>query len=126
MRTKLVATTITAAFAAVMAACTHSPQVPQVTVSFSRDIIPIFQASCTIGSDCHSVANNANSNIDLSDNAAYSTIVSKGLVMVNTPVASLLYVEVSSGVMPKAPYLPLSQAQLSTILTWIKQGALNN
>jgi len=110
-----------------MISCTHEPQAPAITsVSFSKDIIPIFTASCVINSSCHLGANGANQNIDLDSAAAYSTIVAKGLVSTSDPQSSLLYVEVNSDEMPKPPSAPLSARDQALILNWIKQGALNN
>jgi hypothetical protein len=127
MRNKfIVAIAATFLCVVMMASCVHEPNVMPVTVSFKKDIQPIFRASCAINSDCHLGASNANAKIDLDSSTAYNTIVNKQLVMVNSPTASLLYVEVSTGVMPKQPYAPLTQSQLSLILNWIKQGAANN
>ena len=110
----------------VLASCTHKTQTVTPTVSFTADIIPIFKTSCAINGSCHLGANSANDQVNLDSGAAYSTIVSKHLVSTGAPTASLLYYEVNSGTMPKAPYSHLSQAQISLILEWIEQGALNN
>ena len=110
----------------VMVSCTHKPQEVTPSVSFSADIIPIFKASCAINGSCHLGANGANDEINFDSSAAYNTIISKRLVATANPTASLLYVEISTGVMPKAPYSALSAAQINLILDWIKQGAGNN
>lgn len=125
MRNKFLNAIIILFLSMVMASCTHEQNV-EVAVSFKKDIQPIIRASCAINSSCHLGANNANDNIDLDSSAAYTTIINKQLVMVNNPSSSLLYVEVSSGAMPKSPYLSLTSQQLSLILNWIKQGAANN
>jgi hypothetical protein len=111
----------------VMAAisCTHK-DTPAPDVSFSRDIIPIFKTSCAINSSCHSGLPNDGDNINLDSAAAYASIMSKQLVTTSNPTASLLYVEVNSGTMPKAPYAHLPASQVSLLLNWIKQGAKNN
>ena len=112
----------------VMISCTNTKKNNTVTpsVSFSKDIVPIFTTSCAINSSCHSGSKNTGDNVDLDSSAAYSSIAAKQLVMVSNPAASLLYVEISSGIMPKAPNSPLSASQISLVLTWIKQGAQNN
>ena len=110
-----------------MISCSRSGQSVAVpAVSFSTDILPIFNASCTIGSGCHIGSYNFNDHIDLTDSVAYNTIISKNLVNTGTPEASLLYAQVSVGIMPKYPYSRLPTAQISLILNWIKQGAKNN
>ncbi len=110
----------------VMISCTHKPQEVAPAVSFSVDIIPIFKASCAINGSCHLGANSANDEINFDSSVAYNTIVSKRLVITANPTASLLYVEISTGIMPKAPYSALSTSQINLILDWIKQGASNN
>ena len=107
--------------------CTHNTQEQvQPAISFSTDITPILQASCIINSSCHSGAINSGANINFDSGAAYACIQAKQLVMVNNPTASLLYVEVNTGIMPKAPYTHLSTTDINNLLTWIKQGAKNN
>ena len=107
--------------------CTHNTQDQvQPTISFSADINPILQTSCAINSSCHSGAHNSGANINFDSGAAYACIQAKQLVMVNNPTASLLYVQVNTGIMPKAPYTHLSTTDINTILNWIKQGAKNN
>jgi hypothetical protein len=113
---------------AAMVACTHSKTdnavIPEV--SFNKDIIPVLRSSCAINSGCHSGASNTGDNIDLDSASAYNQIISKQLVKTYNPTASLLYVQISSGIMPKAPYPLLSQDKINMVLNWIKQGAKNN
>ena len=105
--------------------CTHkAPALPPV--SFSNDIMPIIQANCSINGTCHVGSYNDNGHIDLSDSVAYSTITSKGLISISNPTASLMYSEIQTGYMPKAPYGPLSANEITLILQWIQQGAKNN
>ena len=107
--------------------CTHkSKDDLYPTVSFSKDVIPIFHSSCAINSGCHEGASNTNDYIDFTDTAAYNTIIDKGLVNTSHPNASLLYYEISAGLMPKEPYSSLPDIQVNLILNWIKQGAKNN
>lgn len=107
------------------------------TVSFRNDIEPILQADCAINSSCHSGTVNRGDNVDFdttislsastaNTSYAYSSIISKDLINTTTPTASLLYIQVSTGVMPKSPYSPLNASNITLILNWIKQGAKNN
>lgn len=108
-----------------MASCTHKDKSIAVApdVSFTKDIIPILTASCAINSSCHAGASNTGDNMDFDSSAAYNTITAKQLVKTSNPTASLLYVEINSGIMPKAPYTLLSTDKINLILNWIKQGA---
>ena len=107
--------------------CNHKTQeLPTPTVGFNREIIPILQASCAINSNCHSGVHNSGSNINFDSGTAYNNIISRQLVITSSPAASLLFVEVSTGIMPKAPYTPLSGTDINILLNWIKQGAKNN
>ena len=107
-----------------MISCTHPEQTPPV--SFSRDIIPILTASCTINTSCHLGANSTNLQTNFDSDSAYYTITHKGLVSVSDPSSSLLYAEVEEGQMPLPPTAPLPASQQALILEWIKQGAQNN
>ena len=107
-----------------MVSCTHSPQVPEI--SFSKDIIPVLNASCVLNSRCHFGANSTNQYVDLDSAVAYTTLFAKELISTANPSSSLLYVEVRSNEMPIAPIAPLSATQQALILDWIKQGARNN
>lgn len=111
----------------VLDACTHNSKEAAIpSVSFSKQITPVFKASCAINSECHSGISNSGNNINLDSNAAYSSIITKKLVKTNAPSSSLLYVEISSGIMPKAPFPALSAADQELILNWITQGAKDN
>ena len=124
---KLLAAAIPALFFCIagMVGCTHKTGVVP-DVSFNSAILPVIRQSCSINSTCHIGASNANGHIDLSDSVAYNTIISKGLINLNTPASSLLYSEIETGFMPKAPYAALSKSQQTLILDWIEQGAKDN
>jgi hypothetical protein len=107
-----------------MMSCTHTPQTP--LVSFSKDIMPILTASCTISGACHMGANGTNLQTNFDPDSAYATIISKGLISTSNPSSSLLYVEVRTNEMPLQPFNPLSVNQQNLILDWIEQGAQNN
>jgi hypothetical protein len=123
---KMVAVVLAAVTLAGAAACSKKASTPAATVSFSGDVQPILAANCAVGSNCHTGANNSNGHIDLSAANAYATIVQQGLVNTTKPTASMLYYETANGIMPKAPYAALLQAQESVLLNWISQGAKNN
>jgi hypothetical protein len=108
--------------------CTHSAQ-QKLTVSFSKDVIPIFSSYCAINSNCHAGTSSYNHYIDLDSAMAYETIITKNLVSTANPLSSILYTQIAgNGIafMPKPPAAALSLAQQNLILNWIEQGALNN
>ncbi|PKP03873.1 MAG: hypothetical protein CVU14_01290 [Bacteroidetes bacterium HGW-Bacteroidetes-9] len=88
------------------------------TLSYATDIQPIFDASCNM-SGCHA-ANGFDP--DLSAANSYNTLLQENLINIDNPVSSKIYISMSSGSMKS--FATPSQANL--ILTWIKQGALNN
>ena len=92
------------------------PVVPD-NVSFSEDIMPIFNANCN-SSSCHDLGGIAP---DLSPQNAWSAL-QDGYINTTDPTASLLVTSMDGGSM--APY---SSAQdIATIVQWIKDGAPNN
>ena len=109
-----------------MTSCKHDSFTVTPQISFSGDILPVFRASCAINSNCHLGANNTNKYTDLTDSVAYKTLTNKQLVLAGNPSASLLYVQVSNKIMPKAPYSPLTADKITLIYNWIEQGAKNN
>jgi len=111
--------------------CTYNkwPESPvsHDTVSFNKQIIPIFTQFCAT-SRCHN-ADYINNNvpIDLDSNMAYNQLTGSNSVFVYpyAPNTSILYIEVQENVMPL--YLPsLSFIQKQEIYNWIQQGAKNN
>jgi hypothetical protein len=118
-------TAITFAGVIAVSSCTHKNDVVPA-VSFHTDILPVLRASCAVGSDCHTSASNANGHINFTDSVAYTTIVTKGLINISAPAGSMLYSEVHSGLMPKAPYGPLPGSEVTLILNWIKGGGKDN
>ena len=125
-RSMLTRTAIAFSLAMAVLSCTHSPQVITPEVSFSSDILPILEADCAINGSCHLGANNGNDQISLDTAVAYTTIAAKHLVAGGDPAASVLYSQVSNGIMPKSPYPVLDAAKIALIYNWIKQGAKNN
>ena len=97
-------------------------EAPAVEVSFSEQILPIFQAHCT---ECHG-GTTAELGLNLSTyegvmaGSDYGTVVEPG-----NPDASLIIDMIASGDMPQDAD-PMPAEQLDLIRTWISEGALNN
>ncbi len=97
---------------------------PEVSgqVSFSGDIIPIFNTSCnSVG--CHSTGG---VRPDLSPANAYNALINGGYISTSAPESSELYRWMRG---ERALPMPLSGPNANynaTVLAWIKQGALNN
>lgn len=112
---------------AVLASCTHLPNVPDPApepcdpgiVDFTNEIYPMIQSNCAL-SGCH-VGPNAAEDIDLSTYAGIRAEVKPG-----DPNDSELYevlYETGDDLMPPPPMAPLSAAQKARIRLWIEQGA---
>lgn len=103
---------------------TLEPLTPEVTtdVSFSKDILPIFNQSCN-SSGCHNAGGTAP---DLSPANAYNALVSGNYINIASPEQSELYRWMrGQGGLP----MPLSGPNAgynATVLAWIQQGAKNN
>jgi hypothetical protein len=98
----------------------QDPNGPPQQVSFSGDLIPLFEANCAL-SGCH---DGTAHNPALTADKAYSSIVNGGFINTLVPANSILYGEVKSGDMPPTGALKASDAQ--KILDWIRNGAPNN
>lgn len=109
-------------------ACTKDKAIPSTAqllpgvVSFSVNIIPIFNASCN-SSPCHRAVS-PSAGLDLTPTSAYSSLFAKHEIYTANPSGSHLYIEVSNGQMPPGSGLGSYNQQL--ILKWIQQGANNN
>ena len=88
------------------------------TVSFSNDIIPIFNNGCNT-SVCHGPGSKPP---DLSPDNAYNSLMDGGYVDTTTPEASILYTSMKSGSMK----FYTTPGDEDLILAWIEQGAENN
>lgn len=107
--------------------------------SFSADVVPIFEARCSLGG-CHSLATHQ-AGLALTAGAAYQSLVgvastlrpSALRVQPMRPDSSWLVTMISgndaarSGI-PRMPLAtqPLTDNQIATIVRWIEQGALRN
>jgi hypothetical protein len=90
-------------------------------VSFSNDVIPIFNSNCI---SCH---NGGSTSPDLTEGNAYSELTSDDdLAKPGAPKDSELYQRIigEGSIMP--PGGALSQNDINIIYVWIKEGALNN
>ncbi len=103
--------------------------IPKVTVitgpvSFTKDIIPIFTASCT-ATGCH---NSGGKKPDLTASQAYNSLINGNYINKIDPKKSNIYLWLDgtrSPAMPiGAPSNPSSINEL--VLAWIEQGAEKN
>jgi hypothetical protein len=107
-------------------ACTSKtiqpPAVPPSTdtISFSKDLLPVFTGSCATSAACHATGGHAP---DLSAANAYSAIV-PAYINTGNPSASEIYTVVKPGGI-MGSYYP-SGKDPNEILYWIQQGAKNN
>ena len=96
---------------------------PPATVSFSKDIQPIFNANCNT-SGCHSGTKPAG-NLNLEMNQAYANLMDSksGYIDTSKPENSILYVAMTSKTNPMPPSGKLDGCTTDLILKWIQQGA---
>ena len=90
------------------------PDTPDI--SFSSEIVPIFEAKCTA---CHSTGNQMP---DLTSGNAFNSINSSRYVNTTDPASSLIYTKAS----PDGDHIKYTEAEAALVLTWITQGAQNN
>jgi hypothetical protein len=89
-------------------------------ISFSGDIQPLFDRSC---SSCH----NEFHILNLKPCCSFDNLTKNGYVDTNNPENSELYKRIKhpNPSMPPSG-TPLSEQEVQTILTWIEEGAINN
>lgn len=87
-------------------------------VSFSNDLIPIFDNGCNTGV-CHGAGATPP---DLTPANAYNALMDGGYVNTDTPEASSLYTTMASGTMKNYT----TPGDEDIVLGWIQQGAKNN
>jgi len=92
-------------------------EIPDEPISFSDDIIPIFEANCN-ASNCHGGFWKP----DLRPNNAYNELTTGGYIDIDSPADSELYVKISPG-QSMADYATPQDRAL--ILQWITEGAEN-
>jgi hypothetical protein len=91
------------------------------TISFSKHILPLFEANCNFKA-CHG-QNDAAGNVNLENHAA-----TRNHVLPFKPQNSLLYLSLikSDPLRRMPPSGPLHQYKTETVFKWIEQGCLNN
>lgn len=87
-------------------------------ISFSGDMVPIFNSSCNF-SGCHS---SGAVPPDLTPGGAYASLFANNMIDTENPTGSLLYTSMKSGSMKK--YATPDKTKI--VLAWIEQGGLNN
>lgn len=112
----------------VLASCAKRPVEPAIllpdTVSFQRDIEPIFSTNCSL-SGCH-ISSNPKGNVDLSVSIAYSQLWKHQLVDTLHPEQSVLYIQMNSVSNPMPPTGRLPDGTIALVFKWIQQKAKNN
>jgi len=103
---------------------TTQQQLPSV-VSFSNDIVPIFNSSCNNNPVCHTASYHAGT-LDLAPLSAYNSLFAKHQVDTLNPSGSNLVIVINNGSMPLPPNMSLTNYQQQLILKWIQQMAKNN
>jgi hypothetical protein len=114
------------------AACTYEKAELKVecglpeTVSFSNDIVPIFNKHCNTAG-CHS-GPSPQAGLNLEASIAYSQLMSSGSGYVDTvtPKYSVLHAYMNSASDPMPPTGKLDQCTVDLIYKWIEQKAKNN
>ncbi len=91
-------------------------------VSFSLDIIPLFNSSCNT-SGCHSLGG---VEPDLSPNNAYGELTTKGYLNLDDPVQSEFYQWIAGNRRIPMPIAGPDPEINRLVLTWITQGAPDN
>ena len=97
------------------------PNGPPQFVSFSGDLIPIFNKSCN-STGCHDAV--PAHKPSLVPDKAYNALMSGGYVNTAVPNESTIYVVLKTGQMP--PTGALNSAEQQKVLDWIRNGAPNN
>jgi len=95
----------------------EDPEIPDV-VSFSNDIVPIFEASCNTN-----VCHGGSKDPDLRPDKAFNSLITGGYVDVDNPEQSIIYTCLLTGESMEQ-YAQPGDDEL--ILAWIEQGAQDN
>ena len=91
-------------------------------ISFANDIIPIFNQSCNFAG-CH---NSPSQPPDLLPANAYNSLNNGGYINIASPENSELYQWMKGNRGTPMPVEGANAAYNAKVLTWIRQGALNN
>ena len=92
------------------------------TVSFVKDIIPIFNKSCNING-CHSTGGQTP---DLSESNAFASLIIGNYYDTNSPENSFIYLKMTGKKGTIMPVGGINKDYNALILAWIQQGAANN
>jgi hypothetical protein len=92
------------------------------TVSFSKDLVPIFNKSCSL-SGCHT---SGGQSPNLTDANAFNSLIIGNYVNKANPEASLIYLKMTGKKGTPMPPAGSNKDYNSLVLAWIKQGANNN
>jgi len=91
-------------------------------VSFSSDIVPIFDNSCSL-SGCH---NSGGKSPDLSAANAYNSLSVGNYYNTTSPESSMIYQWMTGKKSTPMPIGGINKDYNALVLAWIKQGAQNN
>lgn len=91
-------------------------------VSFSADLIPIFNSSCN-NTGCHSAGGQKP---DLTAPNAYNSLINGGYINIAVPESSSLYLWMRGENGTPMPLSGPDATYNAKVLAWIEQGALNN
>jgi len=92
------------------------------TVSFSKDIIPIFNKSCNT-SGCHS---SGGQTPNLTETNALNSLTVGNYFSKSAPESSIIYLKMTGKRGTPMPVSGVNKEYAAVILAWIKQGANNN
>ncbi len=101
--------------------------IPESDVSFTTDLLPVFNLKCSSG-QCHNSSYMAGGY----SMETWSNVVQAGIVNPGSPETSRLIWRIDAKygyeLMPPVgePINPITESQLNGIYTWIEEGALNN
>ena len=103
--------------------CTYDEIAPRkvdvpATVSFSKDVLPIFNSSCN-AAGCHTTGGQPPNLLPAN---AYQSLTLYGYVDLLDPQGSIVYVKITTGSMKQHA----TDQDRAIILRWIEQGAENN
>lgn len=97
------------------------PNGPPQAVSFSGDLMPLFQKNCA-SAGCHDAV--PAHKPSLVPDKAFNAIISGGYINISVPLQSPLYMVMKSGEMPPSGGIKASEVQ--KVLDWVRNGAPNN
>jgi len=92
------------------------------TVSFSKDIIPLFNKSCNT-SGCHS---SGGQTPNLTETSALNSLTAGNYFSKSAPENSIIYQKMTGKRGTPMPVSGVNKEYAALILAWIKQGANNN